>query len=422
LSSDVALETDFAVAYNQLSIHDDPMVFLSARHRHARLTSPRSRTPTLTVVHDSEPDPHVIAALRLCLVDGVGPRIRESLLARFGSAPAVFESPHAELLEVDGVGPKIAAAIVAASHAGQAEAELARCRALGIELVLRDDSRYPPALGRIHDPPGVLYCRGTFEPRDELAVAIVGSRRCTVYGRQQAERLAGALARAGITIISGLARGIDAAAHRGALEAGGRTIAVLGTGLANIYPPEHADLAAAVARQGCVVTEVSLDTAPLPGLFPQRNRIISGLSMGVVVIEASRNSGALHTVRHSLEQGREVFAVPGRIDSLASEGCHDIIRDGATLVRHADDILQGLGPLAAPVHPDGAGSVLTARELLLDDQERRILNLVPIDPVHVDEILREAGVEPSRALATLTVLEMRRLVRRLPGSQYCRVT
>lgn len=372
--------------------------------------------------HESEPDSHILAALRLCLVDGVGPRIRESLLARFGNPATVFAAPHSELLEVDGIGPKIAAAIVAACHSRQAEAELARCRELGIDLVLRDDSHYPPALARIHDPPGVLYCRGTLEPRDELAVAIVGSRRCTVYGRQQAERLAGALARAGVTVISGLARGIDAAAHRGALEAGGRTIAVLGTGLASIYPPEHADLAASVARQGSVVTEVALDTAPLPGLFPQRNRIISGMSMGVVVIEASRNSGALHTVRHALEQGREVFAVPGRIDSLASEGCHDIIRDGATLVRHADDILQGLGPLAAPVHPDGDGSVLTARELLLDDQERRILNLVPIDPVHVDEILREAGVEPSRTLATLTVLEMRRLVRRLPGSQYCRVT
>jgi DNA processing protein len=292
---------------------------------------------------------------------------------------------------------------------------------LGIDLVLRDDPAYPPALGRICDPPGVLFCRGKLEPRDELAVAIVGSRRCTVYGRQQAERLAGVLARAGLTIVSGLARGIDAAAHRGALEAGGRTLAVLGTGLAKIYPPEHAELAAAVAQNGAVLAEGPLDTAPLPGLFPQRNRIIAGLSMGVVVIEASRSSGALHTVRHALEQGREVFAVPGRIDSLASEGCHDILRDGATLVRHADDILLGLGALAAPVRSGPDQSVHAARELLLDDQERRILNLVPIDPVHVDEILREAGIEPSRALATLTVLEMRRLVRRLPGSPYCRV-
>jgi DNA processing protein len=372
---------------------------------------------------NSVTDPSLLAALRLSLVDGVGPRTRQTLLDRFASAEAVFQAPHGELLEVDGVGPKIAAAIVAAAHSQQAEQELARCRELGVDLLSRDDPAYPPALARICDPPGILFCRGKLEPRDELAVAIVGSRRCTVYGRQQAERLAGALARAGITVVSGLARGIDAAAHRGALEAGGRTIAVLGTGLAKIYPPEHAELAEAVARQGAVITEVSLETAALPGLFPQRNRIIAGLSWGVVVVEASRNSGALHTVRHALEQGRDVFAVPGRIDSLASEGCHDIIRDGAVLVRHVDDILQGLGPLAAPVMAGGVdGSVHTARELLLDDQERRLLNLVTVDPIHVDLILREAGIEPSRALATLTVLEMRRLVRRLPGSQYCRVT
>lgn len=387
---------------------------------------PGSRSPAQEgfqpVKQDSELDGNSLAALRLSLVDGVGPRIRQALLTRFETPRAVFEMPHTALLEVDGVGPKIAGAILAARHSGRAEEELARCRALGIDLVLRDDPAYPSALGRIFDPPGVLFCRGKLESRDELAVAVVGSRRCTVYGRQQAERLAGVLARAGLTIVSGLARGIDAAAHRGALEAGGRTLAVLGTGLANIYPPEHADLAASVAQNGAVLAEVPLDTAPLPGLFPQRNRIIAGLSLGVVVIEASRNSGALHTVRHALEQGREVFAVPGRIDSLASEGCHDIIRDGATLVRHADDILQGLGPLASPVRSGVDQSVHTARELLLDDQERRILNLVPIDPVHVDEILREAGIEPSRALATLTVLEMRRLVRRLPGGQYCRVT
>ena len=376
----------------------------------------------MPVGQNPETDPDLVASLRLALVDGVGPRIRQALLERFANSQAVFEAPQAALLEVDGVGPKIAAAILAARHHGHAEAELARCRELGVSLVLRDDPVYPAALARICDPPGVLYCQGRVEPRDELAVAIVGSRRCTVYGRQQAERLAGALARAGLTIVSGLARGIDAAAHRGALEAGGRTLAVLGTGLAKIYPPEHAELAAAIAQHGAVLAEVPLDTAPLPGLFPQRNRIIAGLSMGVVVVEASRSSGAMHTVRHALEQGREVFAVPGRIDSLASEGCHDVIRDGATLVRHADDILQGLGPLAAPVRPGGDQSVHTARELLLDEQERRILNLVPIDPVHVDEILREAGIEPSRALATLTVLEMRRLVRRLPGSQYCRLT
>ena len=368
------------------------------------------------------PDSLLLSDLRLALVDGVGPRTRQTLLERFGTPAAVFAATPDELLEVSGIGPKIAASIVAAAHSGRAEAEWEQCQRHGIDLISQQDSAYPSALVRICDPPGVLYCKGKLEPRDELAVAIVGSRRCTVYGRQQAERMGGALARAGVTVISGLARGIDAAAHRGALEAGGRTIAVLGTGLDNIYPPEHAELAEAVARQGAIVTEVALATAPLPGLFPQRNRIISGMSMGVLVVEATRNSGALHTVRHALEQGRDVFAIPGRIDSLASEGCHDIIRDGAILVRHVDDILQGIGSLTAPVKVGGEeGSVHSARELLLDDQERRLLNLVTMEPIHIDLVLREAGIEASRALATLTVLEMRRLIRRLPGGQYCRV-
>jgi DNA processing protein len=289
-----------------------------------------------------------------------------------------------------------------------------------VRLILRGTPVYPQALDKICDPPGVLSCLGQLEPRDNLAIAIVGSRRCTVYGRQQAERLAAGLARAGLTIISGLARGIDGAAHLGALSAGGRTIAVLGTGLASIYPPEHRELADRVAAQGAVLSETALDQLPMPGLFPQRNRIISGLSCGVIVVEASRNSGALHTVRHSLEQGREVFAVPGRIDSLASEGCHDVIRDGAMLIRGVDDVLEALGPLIAPVSPEPGQMVHNPRELTLDPQERAILNLISADPVHVDELLRSAGIEASRVLATLTVLEMKRFVRRLPGGNLCR--
>jgi DNA processing protein len=367
------------------------------------------------------PDQRLLSALRLSLIAGVGPRTQQSLLARFVTPQAVFEAPEVALLDVEGIGPKLAAAILAARHGRSAEREWERCRELGIDLILRGSADYPRPLAEICDPPGVLYCRGRMEPRDELAVAIVGSRRCTVYGRQQAEKLAGALARAGLTIVSGLARGIDAAAHQGALAAGGRTIAVLGTGLDRIYPPEHVELARSVAAQGALLAETSLDQAPLPGLFPQRNRIISGLSAGVIVIEATRNSGALHTVRHAVEQGREVFAVPGRIDSLASEGCHDILRDGATLIRHVDDVLQALGPLVAPVRSAEGQTVRSGRELSLDPQEREILQLVTADPIHVDEVLRGATIETSRVLATLTVLEMRRLVRRLPGGQYYRV-
>lgn len=367
---------------------------------------------------DSEP--HLLDMLRLTLVPGVGSRTLQTLLERFGSPGEVFQASLSELREVDGVGPKVSAAIVAGRHSQEAEQQLQRCRELGFTLLLRGGAGFPETLDAIPDPPGLLYVHGGIEPRDSIAVAIVGSRRCTMYGRQQAERLAATLAGAGLTIVSGLARGVDAAAHQGAIAAGGRTIAVLGTGLANIYPPEHAELAQRVAGNGALVTENPLDQAPLAGLFPQRNRLISGLSIGVIVVEATRTSGSLHTARHAMEQGREVFAVPGRIDSLASEGCHDLIRDGVTLIRNADDVLAALGPLIQPVHRSGSDTVHNARELTLSDQERRILNLITAEPIHQDEVLRAAELEPSRVLATLTVLEMKRFIRRLPGGHLCR--
>ena len=363
----------------------------------------------------------LLTALRLHLVDGVGPRTQQELLDHFGTVERVFEATREELLAVNGVGPRLAASIIAARHSREPAQELQRCRERGLRLLVRGTDDYPATLGEIHDPPSILYCRGEYRPQDQLSVAIVGSRRCTMYGRQVAEKLAGGRARAGLTVVSGLARGIDGAAHRGALEAGGRTLAVMGTGLGEIYPPEHADLADEIAKQGALLTENKLLQPPLPGLFPQRNRIISGMVLGVIVVEAARNSGALHTVRHAMEQGREVFAVPGRIDSLASAGCHDILRDGATLVRGVEDVLQALGPLMAPVVTATDQMILTPRELNLDDQERRVLNLVTIDPIAVDDVLRTAGLDASRVLATLTVLEMRRLVRRIPGGQVCRV-
>ena len=365
-------------------------------------------------------DRQILAALRLNLVQGVGPRIQRALCDRFGTPGDVFAASAQELQSVSGVGPKLVAAILEARASDAAERETARCRDAGIRLVLAGSAAYPRMLGEICDAPHVLYCRGSIEPRDHLAVAIVGSRRCTVYGKQQAERLADGLSRAGVTVVSGLARGIDSAAHRGALSAGGRTFAVMATGLAHIYPPEHAELAGEVAAHGALLSEARLDQAPVAGLFPQRNRIIAGLSLGVIIVEASRRSGALYTARHAMEQGREVFAVPGRIDSLASEGCHDLIRDGATLVRGVDDVLESLGPLVEPVKTDGEAAVHDPRELTLNDQERGVLAHVPIDATHVDEIVRTAGLESSRVLATLTVLEMKRMVRRLPGGYYVR--
>ena len=202
--------------------------------------------------------------------------------------------------------------------------------------------------------------------------------------------------------------------------AGGRTIGVLATGVAEIYPPEHEDLAREVASSGVVVSEMPLGQVATPGIFPQRNRIISGLSLGVIVVEAARNSGALYTARHAVEQNREVMAVPGRIDNPACSGCLDLLRDGATLIRGVDDVLEALGPLSSPVQTSATETVHKPQELLLNEQERFVLNLISNEPQHIDEVVRGCDFEAPRVLQTLTVLEMKRLIRRLPGGNLCR--
>ena len=372
----------------------------------------------------NESDAELLDCLRLHLVPGIGPRHSQLLLDYFGSPQAVLGASIAQLQDVDGIGPKIANTIAAVTLGRDAEQELAEAQRLGVRLLRRGTDEYPPAIARICDPPLLLYCKGSIKPQDELAVAIVGSRRCTVYGKQQAEKFAAALAQAGVTIVSGLARGIDGAAHQGAISVGGRTIAVMGTGLAEVYPPEHGELAKQVVAHGAMLTEFKLAQRPNAGLFPQRNRIISGLSLAVVIVEASRSSGALHTARHAMEQGREVLAVPGRIDSLASEGCHDLIRDGATLVRHVDDIMAAIGPLTKPVtttsDSHNATTVHSLRELSLNEIERHVLNLITADPIHQDQIITATSLEPPRVLSTLTVLEMKRLIRRQPGGFFIR--
>lgn len=353
--------------------------------------------------------------VRLALVPGIGPRVTSQLLERFGSASAVFRASGPELLAVESIGPKLSAALTTARSDSEADEELRLARERGLDLLTCEHERYPKLLREIVDPPPLLYARGTLEARDELAIAIVGSRQCTLYGQQTAERLGSGLARAGFTIISGLARGIDASAHRGALAAGGRTIAVCATGLGVIYPPEHADLAAEVAASGALVSESPIERGPRPGLFPQRNRIISGMSLGVIIVEAGRRSGALHTARHAMEQGREVFAVPGRIDSLPSQGSHDLIRDGVPLIRGVDDVIEALGPLVRPVERAAGETVQSPRELLLNDVEKSVLNRITHEAEHVDALLPIDGLEPAQLLATLTILEMKRLIRRLPG-------
>lgn len=365
--------------------------------------------------------------VRLACLPGVGSRLRRLLLERFGSPQGVFAATEAEIAGVARIGPALARRIAtAADDEAAADAVLALCRDRDVGIVREGAPGYPGLLARIDDPPGLLFTRGTFLPCDALAVAIVGARHATPYGLKVAERLAGGLARAGYTVVSGLARGIDAAAHRGALAAGGRTIAVLGSGVLNVYPPEHADLACDVIASGALVSELPPLMEPTAGTFPQRNRIVSGLSLGVVVVQAAERSGALITARLAGEQGREVFAVPGEIDCRMSRGSHRLLRDGAKLVEHVDDILEEFGPLFETATTADGRAVHAAAELQLGDIERQVLTAYDTaagggtGPVAIDDLIEATALASSQVLATLCALEMRRLIRRLPGNQVAR--
>lgn len=372
--------------------------------------------PVSALKSSASDDPQLLRdALRLCLVPGVGPRTRRALLEFFGSAAAALAAPAQQLLQVPGVGPCLCERIRRAGEL-DIEREIDLCQAHQIDIVLECDADYPALLREIHDPPGVLFRRGRPQPCDELAVAIVGTRHATRYGLRQAERLAAGLARAGLTIVSGLARGIDAAAHRACLSAGGRTIAVLGSGVLHVYPPEHASLADAIRQQGLVVSELPPLQQPMSGTFPQRNRLITGLALGVLVVEAAERSGALISATHAGEQGREVFAVPGPADSRTSRGCHRLIRDGAKLVEHVDDVLEELGPLCTPLRRDDGATVRHPAELQLNEQERQVLDLIDTEATEIDTVCRLTGLPLPRVLATISVLEIRHLIRRCGGN------
>ncbi len=354
-------------------------------------------------------------ALRLAMLPGVGPRLRRALLDHFGTSAAALAAPESHLRDVPGIGATLSRRIAAARDTLDPDAEIELAAEHGIRIVADADPDYPRLLRELPDPPGILFIRGELRPADEMAIAMVGARHATHYGRTTAEKLAGSLARAGLTIVSGLARGIDAASHRGALAVGGRTIAVLGSGILNVYPPEHRDLADEVAASGALLSEAPLRAAPMSGTFPQRNRLISGLSLGTIVVEAASRSGSLITARHAMEQGREVFAVPGRVDSRTARGCHRLIRDGARLVETADDVLEELGPLVAPTSDSEGRAIHHPAELQLNDVERLVLDAVRKDPTPIDELLAQLDMPTSQVLATLSVLEMRRLVRRGGG-------
>ncbi|NQV04288.1 MAG: DNA-protecting protein DprA [Candidatus Omnitrophica bacterium] len=280
--------------------------------------------------------------LILNMIEDLGSVRMQALLKYFGSLEEIFQAKENELKEVKGIGEKIALKIIQSIRVIDLQKELDLIKKHNIKIISFLDKGYPKNLKNIYDPPMVLYVLGNVLLQDDAAIAIVGSRLASFYGIQQAECLGFELASSGITVVSGLARGIDSSAHRGSLRAGGRTLAVLGSGILNIYPQEHRKLARKISENGAVISEFPMMTIPERGNFPKRNRIISGLSLGVVVVEAAQRSGALITSDIAMEEGREVFAVPGRVDSITSKGTNKLIKQGAKLVETANDILEEL--------------------------------------------------------------------------------
>jgi len=296
-----------------------------------------------------------------------------------------------------------------------------------IRKITIDDAEYPKNLKNIHTPPKQLYVNGTLLESDEMAVAIVGSRRASIYGLETAEKLGFELAVRGVTVVSGMAIGIDSAGHRGALKAKGRTIAVMGSGHGFIYPPQNKKMYEEIAATAAVITEYEDDVEPFPGQFPARNRIISGLSLGVVVVEAAKDSGALITANFAAEQGRTVFAVPGKVSSTTSSGTNELIRDGACLIQSVDDILEELSiKEIAPALGEGREAIdgKIARQTKayiynsLTEDERKIYKNLSDEPMYVDEVIEKAGIEQAKASKILLDLELKKLIVQLPGKQF----
>jgi DNA processing protein len=360
--------------------------------------------------------PELRALLALQLVPGLGPRRTVALLEHFRSPQRVLTAGVAELCQVPYIGEQTAEQIVRCRSLSDADAELERIERGGVRLVVRGTPEYPALLSEIPDPPYLLYTRGTILPADARAVAVVGSRSCTAYGRRVTERLAGGLARAGWTVVSGLASGIDGIAHRAALMAGGRTLAVLAGGLARIYPREHAELAREVAAAGALLSEGSMDQEPLAPLFPARNRLISGLCRAVVIVEAAERSGTLITAG-AAEQGRTVLAVPGPVDLPSSAGTNALIRQGAVLCRGPEDVLEELeGPATTPASETAAPPAEPPPDL--DPTQRRLWDALAGTVRSLDELAQALELPVSQLSASLGMLQLKKAVRQLPGNRY----
>jgi DNA processing protein len=345
------------------------------------------------------------------LVKGIGPVKFRRLPDHFGDPQAAWQASHAGLAAA-GLDRRAIENLHAVRSGGQLDAALRAIEQAGAQVLTWDDDRYPRNLRSIPQPPPVLYVLGTLAPADEWSVAVVGTRRASAYGREAARDLAAGLAANGVTVVSGLARGIDVVAHRAALEAGGRTLAVLGSGVDVVYPPEHQALADAITRAGALVSDYPMGTAPESGNFPPRNRLISGLSKGVIVVEAGEVSGALITADFAAEQGRDVFAVPGSILAHSARGTNRLIQQGAKLVAGVSDVLEELN-LALVNEQRTARAVLPA-----DATEARLLACLSAEPVHIDDIGAQVGLPMSQVSGALALMELKGLVRQIGSMNY----
>jgi DNA processing protein len=361
------------------------------------------------------------ALIALNLIEHVGPVRARLLLDHFGDAPNILAAAKAELLRVRNIGEETAEAIASWEKSVDLAGELKRIAEFGCHVLISSDENYPELLRQIYDPPLVLYVKGELTAKDKNAVALVGSRQTTHYGLEVARKLGYQLAYVGVTVVSGGARGIDTAAHQGSLSAKGRTIAVLGTGINLIFPPENAELFERIAANGAVITQFPFNRPADKQSFPIRNRIVAGMTLGTVVVEANASSGALITANMAVEAGRQVFAVPGRIDSPRSKGCHDLIKKGAKLCEGAEDILsefEYLFPASNRPAAPGETGVLPALEL--SEKEQLIYDALDHGEWSMDDIIRKSGLPSSAVSVGLLGLEMKHVVKQLPGKLFVR--
>lgn len=361
------------------------------------------------------------ALIALNMIDHVGPVRLRQLMNHFGEAPSILGASRSQLMAIHGIGPEVADAIAGWEKSVNLDAELKRIADFQCRVVTQADDEYPEMLRQIYDPPFVLYVKGEISTRDKNAIAMVGSRQTTHYGIEVARKLGYQLGYLGVTVVSGGARGIDTAAHQGALSAKARTICVLGTAINVVFPPENRELFERIAASGAVISQYPFNRNGDRQTFAIRNRIVAGMTLGTVVVEANLTSGALITANFATEYGRQVFAVPGRIDSPRSKGCHDLIKKGAKLCESAEDILSEFEYLFPGTNrPPSSADTGSLPALTLSDNEQKVYDCLGNEETQIDDVIRNSGLPASAVSVALLSLEMKRLIKQLPGKMFRR--